>query len=63
MKKTITVRIDENLLKAVDDLVYECILVSSYTSDDPLCLISNRSQLIERAIVELINKVTEVERS
>lgn len=55
MKKTITVRIDENLLKAVDQLVDECITISCYTKDDPLSFISNRSQLIERAIVSLIN--------
>ncbi len=55
MKKTITVRIDENLLKAVDKLVNECIFMSRFTSDNPLCFISNRSQLIERAIVTLIN--------
>ena len=61
MKKTITLRIDENLLKAVDMLLVECIH-ASYVGDDPLCFISNRSQLIERAIVTFIEKVTE-ERS
>lgn len=59
MKKTITVRIDELLLKSVDMLVEECKDGSKYPCTDPLSLISNRSQLIERAIAVLFNNVME----